>query len=202
MDSPGSARAGVSDLEAGLNKVRFRDVLYLPDGSVDEAVMGARVTTLTRAVRAAKNARLRANHPSLRSRACTTLFLYGTLRQGASRASTLTACPREDAFIDNAQLVDAGSFPYLMLSAEGTVRGELVTVTPEELSRVDAIEGYAPGSEETSLFVRVPVIARGVNGEQVNAQAYVRGAHGEDPHGLPEVPGGDWVAWKQARSNA
>lgn len=200
MDSPSDRVAEISDLETALNKARFRDQLWLPNGALDEAVLTARVSILDRAVRSARAARLRANHPSQRTRAATTLFLYGTLRRGGSRGSVLAGCPRDDAFIDNAHLVDAGSLPYLMLNTTGTVRGELVTVTGAELTRVDMIEGYAPGQEDTSLFIRVPVTARDVNGDLVEAQTYVRGTHAEDPSCLPEVPGGDWVAWKQAGS--
>lgn len=197
---PSEQAAGISDLESGLNRVRSRGQLFLPDGTVNEPVLVARVSNLRHGVRAARAARLRAGHPSLQSRACTMLFLYGTLRQGADSGSTLAGCAREDAFVDGARLVDAGSSPYLILNSTGTVRGELVTVTSEDLARVDMIEGYAPGQEESSLFIRVPVLVRTVGGGTVTAQTYVRGAHLDAPDGLTEVPGGDWVAWKRHRT--
>ncbi|MEM1413806.1 MAG: gamma-glutamylcyclotransferase [Myxococcota bacterium] len=117
------------------------------------------------------------------------LFVYGSLRRGASEAGRLTNFPRRAARV-RGRLLDLGAYPGLVAGA-GEVVGELVRLASardaakhfDALDPYEDFEGY--DALDRSLYHRGLVRTRA--GEL--AWTYVfRG----DPRGQ-DVPGGDWL---------
>ncbi|MCA8943102.1 MAG: gamma-glutamylcyclotransferase [Planctomycetes bacterium] len=118
------------------------------------------------------------------------LFVYGTLMRGERSERFLSASPLldPDARVDGYELVDTGSYPGLVRSAQGVVRGELYEVTREELVVIDEFEGHP------DLFERVEVEL--ASGRRAFVYLFRQAA------GQPLVPDGDWRAHRTRRENA
>lgn len=133
------------------------------------------------------------------------LFVYGTLRHGESRADSLEA---HDPFEGGkgvvrgsvpGRLLDLGEYPGYVPSSEVTprVRGEIYTFADldalfAELDAVEEFTGYEPPTGEyVRALVKVDLDAR----ERI-AWTYV---YAGDPNGLPIIASGDWVARRTKR---
>ena len=111
------------------------------------------------------------------------LFVYGTLKRGfpaerylqeAQFQGTATTAP-------GYALHDLGAYPGLIVAAgAGTVSGELYSVSPEDLTRLDRYEG-ADYSRERIVLSDGSV-----------AEAYVTPA--SSVAGTPRIEGGVWTA--------
>ena len=103
------------------------------------------------------------------------VFVYGTLRVGRFYAVLLdnfrVSC--EDAQIVGT-MYDAGMFPAVVETGEGTVTGELhVYKDPNKVKLImDQIEGYRSHDEEGSLYIRREVDVRTRKGEIEKASVY------------------------------
>lgn len=96
------------------------------------------------------------------------------------------------------KLFDLGLYPAAVPSSEGRVHGEVFGVDDPErvLSALDAIEGYEPGSPDTSLYVRRAVTATLDDGTELDAWAYFYNA----PLGqAPAISSGDYLAYLKQR---
>lgn len=86
------------------------------------------------------------------------IFVYGTLKRGDVRAAALAG----GRFLGEARtepryrLYDCGEYPALVGVAAGeegvAVEGEVYEVTPEDLARLDEVEGVTE-----ALYVRGPI---------------------------------------------
>jgi gamma-glutamylcyclotransferase (GGCT)/AIG2-like uncharacterized protein YtfP len=125
----------------------------------------------------------------------TLVFFYGTLMTGFDRRRRLGMDDqlvfRGRGWIQGA-LFDLGLYPAAVPSPDGKVWGEVFEVTDPApvLAALDEIEGYDPGTPDTSLYVRrqVPVTLEGGSAE---AWAYFYNA----PLGrAPRILSGDYLA--------
>lgn len=131
------------------------------------------------------------------------VFVYGTLRPGEVNwehrleGRVVDAVP---ARLDGVALVDCGPYPAAVErpGAPG-VAGDLLWVEPALWGRtvelLDELEGYVPGDRD-NLFERV-VRAVVTGAGTVDAWVYLAG-HELAAADVPEVPGGDWVAYRAA----
>lgn len=71
------------------------------------------------------------------------VFVYGSLKKGKSNHSVLTdrAQFMRPATIQGAVMVDLGSFPAI-IKGTGEVTGEVYSITPEIMARLDRLEGH------------------------------------------------------------
>lgn len=84
------------------------------------------------------------------------VFVYGTLRKGERNASPLknATCIAEQCWTDG-ELYDTGyGYPAIKESKGSRVYGELYTVKEDELQRLDHLEGYIEGGNN-SLYERI-----------------------------------------------
>ncbi len=129
----------------------------------------------------------------------TPVFVYGTLRPGASAFGQVAPFVRRvtPASLAGAALSDLGPFPRLGLG-EGVLVGEALDLEPTiyrfALHALDRYEGY-DARRDRGLYVRRLCEARLASGEYVQAWVYV---------GVPEqvatarrVPHGDWLRWQE-----
>lgn len=89
-----------------------------------------------------------------------------------------------------------GAYPVLV-DGEGRVSGECWRMTkaftPDHLNRLDAYEGYLPGDETGSLYLRVVRPVQLVGGRQVPAFCYLYNR--PVPAGAEVIADGDYLAW-------
>lgn len=91
----------------------------------------------------------------------TKVFVYGTLMRGEANHRVLGTCAelgyKGQARVLGAQLFDLGPYPAAVLTHDTTdeIYGELYSVTPETLRRLDRLEGVP------DLYQRVKVQASG-----------------------------------------
>ncbi|MDB5891979.1 MAG: hypothetical protein JWP47_2810 [Polaromonas sp.] len=141
------------------------------------------------------------------------VFVYGTLRRGELRdINRLTPSPvwLGDATVKGV-LYDFGAYPGVVLGApESTalVWGEVYAITAALEQQLDAIEEVWP--EETAEYIkcRVQVAPGGSAGDEFSARSQA-GQHvdcliyagaASRVLGRPVIEGGDWVAFRSARS--
>ena len=97
----------------------------------------------------------------------TRVFVYGTLKPGECRWSSLApyVSAYEYAVVNGYEIFVADGIPYPLVhrSACGVVSGYVCTLKPqraeEAMSLLDRIEGFVPGDERRSLFVREGTVA-------------------------------------------
>lgn len=98
----------------------------------------------------------------------TNIFVYGTLMKGQSNHHAFL---KDGSFIGNGMIegydmYDLGYFPGIV-SGTGKVYGEVYSVTPEELKRIDALEG------EGSLYKKEKTSVRMADKSEISAFVYV-----------------------------
>jgi gamma-glutamylcyclotransferase (GGCT)/AIG2-like uncharacterized protein YtfP len=129
------------------------------------------------------------------------VFFYGTLMTGFDRRRRLGMDDRL-AFRGrgwiNAAMFDLGLYPAAVPAPDSRVWGEVFEVSdaPRVLAALDEVEGYDPGTPDTSLYVRrrVPVVFE--TGERAEAEAYFYNA----PLGqAPRIPSGDYLEYLKVR---
>lgn len=124
------------------------------------------------------------------------LFVYGTLRPGASAFGQVAPFIRSlrTAVLSEAELYDLGPYPMAIPGA-GQVVGELLDLEPRvyvyAINSLDRYEGYNPQTD-SGLFLRRETEVTLATGEKVKAWVYV-GTPTQVEAGNP-VPGGDWLA--------
>ncbi len=102
------------------------------------------------------------------------VFVYGTLRRGASNACRMEGARFVETGKLRGRLYRIDWYPGLVLDAEaGWVMGDLFRVSPEHLRQLDGYEGLAEGEIQGSEYRRV-----------------VAGVHSAD---FPGFPRGAWV---------
>ena len=103
------------------------------------------------------------------------IFVYGTLKEGFTLDGSCLEYRKEvtkDVEVDGT-LFNLGSFPGIKLNTGHKVIGELHTFenSEEVLNIMDSIEGYNPGNEKQSLFIR-KTITTNHDDEKIEAYAY------------------------------
>lgn len=98
----------------------------------------------------------------------TNIFVYGTLMKGQSnhRAFLKDGCFIGNGMIEEYDMYDLGYFPGIV-SGTGKVYGEVYSVTPEELKRIDRLEG------EGSLYKKEKTTVRMADKSEISAFVYV-----------------------------
>ena len=125
------------------------------------------------------------------------MFFYGTLMTGFERRKRLGMDDRLRArgrATIQGKLFDLGLYPAAVPSSDGRVHGEVFEVDDPEpvLRALDELEGYEPGSPDTSLYVRRSVRATLEGGTELEAWAYFYNA----PLGqAPAISSGDYLAY-------
>lgn len=130
------------------------------------------------------------------------VFVYGTLRAGEINDMMRAAARHGIAapiYIGTAslggQLYDFGRYPGMVLDAAGHgVVGDIYRIPAALIPVLDEIEAVYPG--EVGLFVR-EMHDVACNGATYACIVYPvsESAVGQ----LPQIPGGDWVAYRRAR---
>lgn len=121
------------------------------------------------------------------------IFVYGTLRSGASHFHLLGADAR---FITTARtvpdwtLVDAGGFPGMVhkLGAPG-VRGEVIDIAATSLPALDAYEGVTEGIYTREKLILSPIS----DAPPIEADTYIFQPTSAIGRPLPEI-GSEWEA--------
>lgn len=96
------------------------------------------------------------------------------------------------------RLFDLGLYPAAVPSTEGRVHGEVFEIVDPDavLGALDDVEGYEPGSPDTSLYVRRQVPVGMDDGTTLDAWAYFYNA----PLGqAPAISSGDYLAYLKRR---
>ena len=108
------------------------------------------------------------------------VFVYGTLMQGRRNYSRYLAPlkPVAEGTADGFRMYDVGTYPAIVRGS-GRIKGEVYSITPDLLVRMDHLE------EEGSLYIRTPVTVETSAGETLPAEVYVYNQSVED---LPEIP--------------
>jgi gamma-glutamylcyclotransferase (GGCT)/AIG2-like uncharacterized protein YtfP len=124
------------------------------------------------------------------------LATYGTLMRSFGRIESF-GLGEQLAFRSQCQfrgeMYDLGSFPGAVPGST-LLHGELFRLkTTSVWSVLDEYEGYTPGQEEASLFVRRKVLLH-----QPLRPAWVYWYNGQ-PADSPRVPSGDWEAYTRDR---
>lgn len=120
------------------------------------------------------------------------VFVYGTLRTGERLAGNLADCPRKPGQI-RGRLYNLGWFPGLYLDRDsGPVLGEIVTVTPEILARLDSIEGFH-GYDTQSLYYRV-WLSKETRGDDGGCWTYVYAKPESELDEEKRIESGDWCS--------
>ena len=120
----------------------------------------------------------------------TNVFIYGTLRTGERLAGNLGDCPRKPACV-RGRLYNLGWYPGLYLCPNGEpVVGEVVTVTPDVLARLDQIEGFQ-GCNQRSLYHRV-WLPKEIWGDDGNCWTYVYAKPESELNEEKRIVSGDW----------
>ena len=97
------------------------------------------------------------------------IFVYGTLLKGRSNYNRFLAPaePEMRGEIEGFEMYDLSAFPAIV-KGEGRVKGEVYKVTPEQLARIDRLEG------EGTLYKKEKVKVEGYNlFEELDAYVYV-----------------------------
>lgn len=134
------------------------------------------------------------------------IFVYGTLLPGQANhrwiasliAGRMTARTRGRLFH-----LPFG-YPAMVESATGWVRGELLSFNnpvEEALEVCDQIEGYMPGDEVSSLFVRVVRQVEPAGAAPCHAWCYCLAPQRVEKFTLlgQEIDDGDWLAFVSRR---
>ena len=134
------------------------------------------------------------------------LFVYGTLRKacGHEMHGILERAARflGDATLRGA-LYDLGAYPGLLIGGEhaNLVTGEVYALDPASagatLAALDAYEGCAPGDTQPHEYRREVVQVTLADASTIAAWTYILN---RVQAGLPQIEGGDYVAWR--RGNA
>ena len=121
------------------------------------------------------------------------VFVYGTLMQGKSNHNTYLSRSQfiGSAVVEGFELYDLGSYPGVVYSKAGRVKGELYKIDADTLRRVDALEG------EGTLYKLKHTKAVLENGSSYNSYIYVYnlGVLGRTKVGFENQP------WGSTRKN-
>jgi gamma-glutamylcyclotransferase (GGCT)/AIG2-like uncharacterized protein YtfP len=120
------------------------------------------------------------------------IFVYGTLRRGASNHHRLKGAVWRGAATVRGVLYQVSWYPGLVLRDDqvGRVRGDCFEVPVGLMGELDAFEGLPPGSLCGEEYERVRIDIDLVDGESIRAWAWLWRA-GTD--GLSKVGSGDWL---------
>ena len=130
------------------------------------------------------------------------VFIYGTLRAGeandigvaAARNGIAPPTPIGTASV-RGRLFDFGDYPGLVVDpAAGPVVGDVYEIDDALVAVLDEIEEVYPGVE--GLFLARET---GVEVDGVRLQCRFYPVARESVKGLPEITGGDWVAYRRSR---
>ncbi|PLZ02112.1 gamma-glutamylcyclotransferase [Burkholderia sp. WAC0059] len=132
------------------------------------------------------------------------VFVYGTLRAGeindigvAAARAGIAAPKRVGQAAVAGRLFDFGAYPGLVVG-EGNARvvGDVYGIENALVAVLDEIEEVYPGVE--GLFLAREIVVE-IDGRGVPCLFYPVAR--ESVAGLPEIPGGDWVAYRRARDS-
>jgi gamma-glutamylcyclotransferase (GGCT)/AIG2-like uncharacterized protein YtfP len=122
------------------------------------------------------------------------LFVHGILRRGEHHERLLARDEflGEVATAEGYRLFDLGSAPGMVVSAEGTARGELYEVSAATLASLDRLHGHP------RWIRRQPVVLERASGHRFEAWAYLHTS--ADVAGKSAIESGDWIAHREARA--
>ncbi|GGO93950.1 gamma-glutamylcyclotransferase family protein [Wenjunlia tyrosinilytica] len=134
------------------------------------------------------------------------LFAYGTLMHGHGNHALVESAVEsvEPAVLPGAAMYDAGPYPYVLLGAAASVRGELVHLRADihrtALAALDELEGYIGPKDPANDYERLMCTVLTDDGMNVRALVYVASAAVEPRvRQMPLVPRGDWDAHMAAQ---
>lgn len=117
------------------------------------------------------------------------VFVYGTLRKGERNHHYLKKAELlEESCWTYGTMIDTGhGYPALLPSESNKVIGELYLIHPQELKRLDKLEGYEEG-QRNNLYERVvqPIYT---SSEQIDAFVYIMN---DDCKNNRIIPSGNW----------
>jgi gamma-glutamylcyclotransferase (GGCT)/AIG2-like uncharacterized protein YtfP len=119
------------------------------------------------------------------------VFLYGTLRRGASNAHRMDGARFVAEGSVAGRLIKVDWYPGLVLDAEaGPARGEVWEVSPELLAELDRYEGCDPESGIGADYRRVMASVRLDDGGTSDAWVWDWTGPAD---GFPVIESGDWL---------
>jgi gamma-glutamylcyclotransferase (GGCT)/AIG2-like uncharacterized protein YtfP len=117
-----------------------------------------------------------------------TLFVYGTLLTGEGNWSwALKPQKGKPDSLSPAKLYHLGGFPGMKPSENinDSVKGEVFQITPEQLRRIDNLEGFDPNRENNTFYFRTTVKLE----SGIKAETYI---YFRDVSEDQLIPSGDW----------
>lgn len=129
------------------------------------------------------------------------VFFYGTLMTPFNRTSHLSVDQHlvyAGRGTIEAALFDLGIYPAAVPATDGRVCGELYEMTHPAivLRALDELEGFRPGEQDSSLYVRAVTPVTTEDGDTVDAWAYFYNA----PLGrAPRIESGDYLEHLKVR---
>ncbi len=128
------------------------------------------------------------------------LFVYGSLLPGLrprAMAGALAGCIDRGPGSVPGRLYDLGPYPAAVLDSRAAARvhGRVFELPADRdvLAVLDRYEGFAPANPADSLYLRVAQRVDRDDGGNSMCWVYV---YNRDPGAAPEVPGGDYAAWR------
>jgi gamma-glutamylcyclotransferase (GGCT)/AIG2-like uncharacterized protein YtfP len=119
------------------------------------------------------------------------VFVYGTLRSGASNAWRMAGGKLLGNGSVRGRLYRVSWYPALVLDeTAGSVCGEVHEVTPEMLEALDLFEGIS-ATDHSGEYRRVPAKVTTADGETISAWVWEWVA---DVTALEAIAHGDWLA--------
>lgn len=100
-------------------------------------------------------------------------FVYGTLLDGMSRCDALWGATFLGLAFARGDLYDLGEYPGLV-PGDGIVYGELYAIDEDIRLDLDRIEGYVPGCDDRSIYLRRSIdVSLMKDGRPLQAEVYV-----------------------------
>jgi gamma-glutamylcyclotransferase (GGCT)/AIG2-like uncharacterized protein YtfP len=119
------------------------------------------------------------------------VFVYGTLRSGASNHFRMAGATFVGAGTIRARMYRIDWFPGLKLDPAGErISGEIYQVTPSQLADLDAFEGVAAEASCHSEYLRVPVQVTLTSGQVLTAWVWEWNG---PVHESERITHGDWL---------
>lgn len=137
-------------------------------------------------------------------------FVYGTLRPGEHNHDRFVRgldVREQPALLHGGALYDGPGYPFVT-DGDGTVRGALITATPQEydglLAALDGLETYLGPDDPRNLYERVARDVEVPGAGTVRAWVYLAASAVSRTLGAsgPRIPGGDWLGHRPPGSGA
>lgn len=118
------------------------------------------------------------------------VFVYGTLRRSASNHFRMSSADFLGEGEIKGRLYKISWYPGLVLSEGGFVKGEIYSVDPEHLRKLDAFEGLPPESTVGEEYRRIRAMVSDTHGRSYLTWTWEWIGQFDEKDYIPQ---GDWI---------